>query len=169
VGSDRWVSQSSVDGRQSRWRSAERQYSFGGMSERRWSASANRRKALFCVSLECVECAFPWCTARPCSSAWLWSLYPHHLQFTHVCLVPCWFGHFEVVCACTQMPQMWSSSQQSFARWPAPYTWHLRHRMGTFSNFFASTFLPSITRPSRMILLAMSTPPPHLTMTFTTC
>jgi hypothetical protein len=57
-----------VDGRRSRWRSAELQYSFGGMSERRRSVSADRRKALFYVSLECVECAFPWCTARPCSS-----------------------------------------------------------------------------------------------------
>jgi hypothetical protein len=68
MGSDRWVGQSLVDSRRSRWRSAEQQYSFGGMSERWRSVSANRQKAWFCVSLECVECAFPWCTARPCSS-----------------------------------------------------------------------------------------------------
>jgi hypothetical protein len=38
------------------------------MSKCQPSASADRRKALFCVSLECVECVFPWCTAWPCSS-----------------------------------------------------------------------------------------------------
>jgi hypothetical protein len=25
-------------------------------------------KGVVCVSLECVECVFPWCTLRPCSS-----------------------------------------------------------------------------------------------------
>jgi hypothetical protein len=73
VGSDWWVGRSLVDSWRSQWRSAKRQYSFGGMSECRWSASADQQKALFCVSLECVECVFPWCTARPCSS-----LVSHH-------------------------------------------------------------------------------------------
>jgi hypothetical protein len=30
------------------------------MSERQQSVSADWQKALFCVSLECVECVFPW-------------------------------------------------------------------------------------------------------------
>jgi hypothetical protein len=31
-------------------------------------SSADRRKVLFCVSLECIECVFPWCTAQLCLS-----------------------------------------------------------------------------------------------------
>jgi hypothetical protein len=30
--------------------------------------SANQQKADVCVSLEYVECMFPWCTAQPCLS-----------------------------------------------------------------------------------------------------